>query len=293
MTKTETRYRRRSQMAEVWGRLRKNKRAMVALGFLVFLLLIVIFADLIMDYDTYAIAQNAEERLQSPSAAHWFGTDIFGRDQVARVIHGARPSLLIGLGATAVAMVGACVLASLAVYCGGIVDSVIMRVTDMLMSVPGILLNLSIVAAFGMGMPQLVMAIAVGNLPGFVRVMRASMLTVIDQDYVEAGRAMGASSFHIITHCVLTNCLGTIIVQATMSVASNILLAASLSFLGVGIQAPQPEWGTMMSENMSKMRHHGYLITIPGVALVLTALSINILGDGLRDAFDPKTKGKK
>ena len=293
MTGQTTKYRRRSQAAEVWRRLRKNKRAMAALAFLAFLLLIVIFADVLFPYDTCAIAQNAAERLQSPNGAHWFGTDIFGRDQLARVVHGARPSLLIGLGATAFAMIAACFFASLAVYCGGLVDSVIMRVTDMLVSVPGILLNLSIVAAFGMGMPQLVLAIAVGNLPGFVRVMRASMLTVIDQDYVEAGRAMGASSFHIITRCVLTNCLGTIIVQATMAVAGNILLAASLSFLGVGIQAPQPEWGTMMSENMSKMRHHGYLITIPGVALVLTALSINILGDGLRDAFDPKTKGKR
>ena len=285
-------YRRRSQFVEVWGRLKKNKKAMVALAFVVFLFLIVIFADVIVDYEDVAIKQNAAERLQEPNADHWFGTDIFGRDQLARIIHGARPSLLIGIGATALALVAACFFASLAVYCGGVVDNIIMRIVDMLVSVPGILLNLSIVAAFGMGMPQLVIAIAVGNLPGFIRVMRASMLTVIDQDYVEAGRAMGASSFHIITHCVLTNALGTIIVQATMSVAGNILLAASLSFLGVGIQAPQPEWGTMMSENMAKMRHYGYLITIPGIALVLTALSINILGDGLRDAFDPKTKGK-
>jgi peptide/nickel transport system permease protein len=277
------------QLSEIWKRLNKNKLAMA--GFIVLLIFIfaAIFADVIANYDGEALAQTAD-RLSGPSPEHWFGTDQLGRDVFARIVHGARLSLWLGFVTTALSLLLGGIFGAIAGYFGGWVDSVIMRVMDLLLSLPAILLALAIIAAMGTSVTNLVIAIVVANIPAFARIVRASVLTVVGQEYVEASRAIGMSSSRIILTNVIPNALGPIIVQATMAVAGMIIAAASLSFLGMGIQPPAPEWGAMLSEAKDYMRQYPYLIIFPGLAIVLSALSLNLFGDGLRDALDPKLK---
>lgn len=287
MTKTK----RRSSFTEVWLRLRKNKLAMVALVIVCLLLLMVIFADLIVPYSA-AVTNNPDAKLLKPCAEHWFGCDNLGRDLFARVIHGARVSLLLGFGATIVATVAASLLGSSAAFIGGRFDAIVMRFIDILISIPSILLSLAIAAGFGIGLPQLVCSIAIGALPGFTRVVRSTVLSIASQEYIEAARAVGVSTGKIIISHMLPNALSTILVQATMMVSTNILSGAMLSFLGLGAPIPTPEWGTIMSEGLPFLRYVSHTVVFPTIFIAITALSVNILGDGLRDAFDPRLKGK-
>lgn len=287
---TASRKRKTGQAREVWRRLRKSKTAMAGLFFLILVVLVAIFADVICDYETQVIAQDMSVQLQPPSAEHWFGTDGYGRDIFARVIHGARVSLLIGLGATVGSVLIAGLLGSSAGYYGGKVDNVIMRVMDMFMAIPSVLLALAIVAALGPSMVNLLIAVTISRIPPFTRIIRSAILTVVDQEYVEAGRACGANDFLIIIRHVLPNAIGPIIIQATMGVGQMILIAASLSFIGLGVTPPSPEWGSMLSEGREFMRYSPYVTIFPGIAIILTSLSLNLLGDGLRDALDPKLK---
>lgn len=282
---------RQVPFAEVWARLRKNKLAMVSLAVIILLLLMVAFADLIVPYEA-AITNNAANKLAKPSAEHIFGCDGLGRDLFARIIHGARISLLLGFGATSVSTVAATLLGAAAAFIGGRFDAILMRFFDVLISVPSILLSLAIAAGFGIGIPQLICAIAIGQLPGFTRVVRSAVLGIAGQDYIEAARAVGISNFRIIISQILPNVLGTILVQATMQVSANILMGAMLSFLGLGAPIPTPEWGTIMSEGLPYLRYVSHIVIFPTIFIAVTALSINILGDGLRDAFDPRLKGK-
>ena len=285
--------RKNSQLRSIWRSLKKNKLAVASLIFIVFLLLIAIFADVIADYDTMVISNNIKERLQRPSAEHWFGTDAFGRDILARMVHGTRISLKIGLMTTAMSVIGGLIVGAVSGYYGGWIDSVIMRVCDVFMSIPALLLALAIVAALGQGLLNLTLALTVTQIPAFARIMRSQILSIRDSEFVEAARSVGASDFEIITVHIIPNAIGPLIVQATIAVATAIIAAAGLSYVGLGVAPPAPEWGMMLSEAREFMRKEPYLLIVPGIAIVLTALSFNLFGDGLRDALDPRLKGSK
>lgn len=289
-TVSMTEYKKQSQAKEIWGRLKKNKSAMFGLAVIILICLIAIFADCLADYDMDAITQHTAEKLQPPSAEHWFGTDDLGRDVFARCIHGSRVSLMMGISSTILSFSLGLLLGAVAGYYGGIVDSIIMRIMDMLMCIPAILLSLVIVAALGTSIPNLLLAITIGNAPGFARMIRASIITVRNQEYIDAARICGTSDHRIILRHIIPNTMGPIIVQATMSVAGCITATAGLSFVGMGIQAPRPEWGAMLSAGREFMRYYPHLVIIPGLFIVITALSINLFGDGLRDAMDPRLK---
>ena len=289
-TTSMSEYKKQSQWKEVWGLLRRNKSAMAGLAVIILICLMAIFADVLADYETQAITQNIAEKLQTPSAAHWFGTDEFGRDIFARCVHGSRVSLMMGLLSTVLSFSLGLLLGATAGYYGGMVDSVIMRIMDMLMCIPSILLALVIVAALGTSIPNLLLAITIGNAPSFARMIRASIITVANQEYIDAARICGTKDRRIILRHIIPNTMGPIIVQATMSVAGCITATAGLSFVGMGIQAPRPEWGAMLSSGREFMRYYPHIVIIPGLFIVVTALAINLFGDGLRDAMDPRLK---
>lgn len=280
---------RNSQLPEIWRRYKKNKAAMVGLVILIFIILIAVFADVIVPYEK-CIEQVGAERLQGPSATHWFGTDDLGRDLFARVIHGSRYSLLIGVSTSLMALAAGAILGASAGYFGGMVDNIICRITDVFMCVPPILLSLAVVAALGSNMKNLIIAITVSCIPGNIRLIRSVVLTVAEQDYVEAARSYGASHARIIFKYVLPNAMGPIIVNTTMAISDMILSAAGLSFIGMGIQPPSPEWGALLSNAQKYMFTSLYLLIFPGIFILLSSLSFNLVGDGLTDALDPKLK---
>lgn len=288
--KGKRQYKKNSQVKEIWKRMKKNKTAMIGLVIICIFVLLAIFADVIVDYEEMAITQNVKERLQPPNSVHWFGTDGYGRDVFARILHGSRVSLIIGLASTSISVIFGGLFGAMAGYYGGKIDSIIMRVMDTIMCIPPILLALAIVAALGPGIRNLLIAITVAQVPGFARVIRSVILSVAGQDFIEAAKACGTTDKRIILKHILPNAMGPIIVQATMSVSGMIITAAGLSFIGMGIQPPRPEWGAMLSESREYMRYAPYLVAFPGIAIVLAALSLNLLGDGLRDALDPRLK---
>lgn len=281
---------KRSQWREVWRMLKKNKMALLGLVILVILFLLAIFADVIADYDTVVIKQNLANRLKGPSADHWLGTDEFGRDIFARLIHGARVSLKVGIVAVGISIVCGGTLGALAGYYGGKLDNIIMRIMDIFLAVPSILLAIAIVSALGPSILNLMVAISVSNIPRYARIVRASVLSIRDQEFVEAARAIGANNARIIFRHIIPNSLAPVIVQGTLGVASAILSTAGLSFIGLGIQPPAPEWGSMLSGGRQYLRYAWWVTTFPGVAIMITILSLNLLGDGLRDALDPRLK---
>lgn len=285
-----TAVKRNSPAYEIWRRFKKNKAAMLGLGIFLIMVLLAIFADVICDYDTQVIAQDVSNRLKAPSAAHWFGTDAYGRDIFARVVHGARISIIIGLAATVGSVCISGILGSIAGYYGGRIDNAIMRVLDTFLAIPGELLAMAIVASLGPSMTNLLIAVTIARIPPFTRVIRSSILTVIDQDYIESAIASGARDSYIIVKHILPNAMGPIIIQATMGVGRMILTAAGMSFIGMGVQPPLPEWGSMLAEGRDFMRYSPYITLFPGLAIILTSLALNLLGDGLRDALDPKLK---
>lgn len=277
-----------SRRAEYWHSFRKNKLAMVGLVIMVFLILVAIFADVIADYDTLVIGQNRRARLVPPCQEHPFGTDSLGRDVFARVVHGTRLSLSIGFVSVAISILVGGSLGCITGYYGGRVDNIIMRIVDIIMSVPSMLLAIAIVSALGSSMANLMIAMTIGQVPRFTRVVRSLMISAAQDEYVEAAKVSGASDVRIIVRHILPNIIGPVIVQATMSVASIILTAAGLSFIGLGVQPPAPEWGTMLSEARNFMLTDPYLVIVPGVAIALTVFALNTIGDGLRDALDPR-----
>ena len=230
------------------------------------------------------------ERLQGPSAEHWFGTDEFGRDIFARIIHGGRVSLVVGLVSISVSLVVGGCLGAFAGFYGGKVDNIIMRIMDIFLAIPSILLAITIVAALGTNLINVMIAIGISYIPTFARIVRAAVMGVKDQEFVESARAIGASNATIIFREVIPNCMAPIIVQATLSVAGAILSTASLSFIGLGVQPPSPEWGAMLSSGRNFLRDAMHLTLFPGLAIVITILALNLLGDGLRDALDPRLK---
>lgn len=290
MSSTNTSNKKRSQWVEVWRRLKRNKMAVLGLIILIVLFLLAIFADVIADYDTVVIKQNLAHRLQGPSAAHWLGTDEFGRDIFARLVHGTRVSLKVGIVAVGISIVIGGILGAIAGYYGGKLDNTIMRIMDIFLAVPSILLAIAIVSALGPSILNLMLAISISSVPSYARIVRASVLSIRDQEFIEAAKAIGASNTRIIFRHIIPNSLAPVIVQATLGVASAILSTAGLSFIGLGIQPPAPEWGSMLSGGRQYLRYAWWVTTFPGVAIMITILSLNLLGDGLRDALDPRLK---
>ena len=282
-------YKKNSQAKEIWRRYRKSKTAMLGLVILTIIILIAIFANVIVPYSK-AVTQDIPHRLQSPSAEHIFGTDELGRDVFARIVHGSRYSLAIGIVTTVFSMLIGGFLGAVSAYYGHWVDNVIMRLTDVIMNVPPILLSLAVVAALGASLKNLLIAITVSCVPSITRMVRSVVLGVAKEDYIEAAKSQGASDMRIILKYIIPNSMGPIIVTATMNVAAMILSAAGLSFLGMGVQPPAPEWGAMLSDAETYMFTAPHLLYIPGLFIVLSALCFNLSGDGLRDALDPKLK---
>ena len=279
-----------SQFRETFLRLCQNKAAVAGMIFLVFLILLAVFADLLFDYQTTCVDLNIAERLQWPSAEHWFGTDQFGRDLLARVVHGSRVSLSIGFIAVAFGLVVGGILGAIAGFFGGAVDNVIMRLCDVFLAVPMMLMAIVIVAALGASMVNLVIALAISCVPTFARIVRSAVLSVRDMEYVEAARAIGVKTGRTIFRYILPNCMGPIIVQTTLRIAATISNTAALSFLGLGVKEPQPEWGALLSNAQDFMFTSQYLLFFPGIFILLTSLAFNLVGDGLTDALDPRLK---
>ncbi len=279
---------KKSQWGEVWRRLKANKMAMAGLIILVLLIVIALGADFIAPegYDN----QNISLRFQGPSSEFWFGTDNLGRSIFSRVVHGARTSLSVGIISVGIAIVVGGLLGAAAGFYGGRVDNIIMRFMDILLAIPSILLAISIVAALGGGLFNVMLAVGISSIPGYARIVRASVIQIKGQEFIEAARAIGADDARIILLHIIPNSLAPIIVQGTLGVAGAILSAAGLSFIGLGLSPPSPEWGAMLSAGRDYIRDHLWMTLWPGLFIMITILSLNLLGDGLRDALDPKLK---
>ena len=280
--------RKSTPLGDVWRRLRRDKRAMVGLVIFVILVIIALFPSLFTSQSFSA--QDYKSIHQMPSAAHLFGTDHLGRDIFTRVIYGTRVSIGIGIASVAAALIIGGILGAVAAFYSNKVDNIIMRIMDVLGAIPGTLLAISIAAVLGRGIVNLILALGISAVPLFARIVRANVLTVKSKDYVEAGKCVGASDARLILKHMIPNAMGPIIVQATFGVASNILMIAGLSYIGLGIAPPTPEWGGMLSEAKTNIQLFWHPMVFPGIAIFLTSFSLNVLGDGLRDAFDPKLR---
>ena len=277
-----------SPAKEAWKRLKRNKLAIAGMVVLILLILMAIFAKWIAPYN-YA-AYDYENALAKPSAEHLFGTDTFGRDILSRVMVGAGISLPIGFLVVIFAFAVGGTLGAIAAFYGGKVDNIIMRILDIFQSIPPMLMAIAVVAVLGGGIPNLIISIVISSLPARARIVRASILTVKRSDYVESARAMGASSRRQLIKYMLPNALGPILTSFTFSVATAILTISSLSYIGLGISEPTPEWGAMLSLGKTLIRTAPHVLLFPGLAIMITVLALNLFGDGIRDALDPRLK---
>lgn len=272
----------------VLHRLSRSPLAMFGLAVVLLLVFLAIFAPQVAPYGETQM--DLLHRFNSPSSAHWFGTDEFGRDIFSRVIFGARISLQVGIIAVGIALVIGGLLGAVAGYYGGRLDNYIMRTMDVLLAIPGTLLAIAIAASLGPGLYNLMIAVGISAVPQYARIVRGSVLSIRGEEFVEAARAVGGSDWRIIMKHIIPNSMAPLIVQSTLGVASAILNAAGLSFIGLGIQPPAPEWGAMLSGGRSYIRDYAYMTLFPGLAIMITIMALNFLGDGLRDALDPKLK---
>ena len=274
----------------IWHQLRKNKGAIMGLVLLVVIIVVALGSPYLFDYETQVIANNIKERMQPPSAEHWFGTADMGREIYALVCYGARYSMSEGVIAVMIALVFGVTLGAAAGYIGGVFEDVTMRVCDIFSSIPSVLMAIAVVSALGKSTFNLMLAVGIASTAPFVRVARAAVLTIRGEEYIESARAIGVPEWQIVATHILPNCVSQIIVQATLRVGSAIISAAQLSFLGLGVPAPAPEWGSMLSAGRAYIRDYSYMTLYPGLAIMVTVLSLNLIGDGLRDALDPKLK---
>src|SRR5690606_26654864 len=275
---------------QIWRRILRNRKAVAGAILLAIIALAAVFADYITVHDPYT--QNLRNRLQPPSSDHWLGTDQFGRDMFSRIVYGARISLRVGFISVGIALLTGGTMGLLSGYYGGCLggwlETIIRRLVDILLALPSFLLALAIVSTLGPSLTTVMIAVGIAYTPGFARVMRSAVLSVRQLDYVTAAQAAGSSDLRIMVRHVLPNALSPTIVHATLSLANAILSAAALSFLGMGAQPPTPEWGSMLNSARSFIRAAHHVVTFPGLAIMITVLCLNLLGDGLRDALDPR-----
>ena len=281
---------KKSSTTIIFKRISKNKGALIGMFIVIAIVVIALTAPLIAPYDPYK--QDLLSSLEGPSKNHIFGTDIFGRDILSRVIYGARTSVSISFLAVIIAILMGIIVGTIAGYFGGVVDEILMRFLDILMAFPDILLAIAIVAALGPGKSNLIIAIAVYSFPQFARVMRASVLTIKNNEYIEAAKAIGESNISVIVRYVVPNALAPIVVQATLRMATAILTISGLSFLGLGVKPPEAEWGTDLAMARVYLEIAPHLGIFPGVALFLTVMGFNLFGDGLNDALNPRLKDR-
>ena len=281
---------KQSQLYSIWLRLKRNKSAMLGLVIFTVIVIIALMAGAIYDYEEVVINMDIKNAQQLPNKDHLFGTDAYGRDVLARVVYGARVSLIIGLITVAAALSIGSIIGALAGFYGGRLDNILMRVMDVFLSIPSLLLAIAVVASLGPGVMNTMIAVAISNTPAYSRVIRSTIMSIRGREFIEAAHAVGVSDFRVIARHILPNSIGPVIVQATLGVGNVIITAASLSFLGLGIQPPMPEWGAMLSEGKEYIRYLPHLVVFPGLSIMITVLSLNLLGDGLRDALDPRLR---
>ena len=280
--------RKKSQLFEIWRQLKKNKLAVIALVVLVLLVLVAVLAPVIAPY-SYS-QQNAKLANAGSSPAHLLGNDKLGRDILSRLIYGSAQSLQMGVIAVVIAATIGIALGAIAGYFGGWVDNLSMRLLDIYQAVPMFLLCVALAAIMGPSLRNAIIALGIGTVPGYARIMRASVLTVREKEYIEASRAINAGNGRIIMKHIIPNAIGPMIVQITMGVGACILAGSALSFIGLGVQPPIPEWGAMISDARSTMRQYPTHALYPGICVMISVLACNLLGDGLRDALDPRLK---
>ena len=283
----ETLLKKRSQMRDIWRRFKSNKLAMVGLVIVVVIVLSAVFADVITPYEYSA---RSSDRLVFPCLAHPFGTDNYGRDLLSRVIYGGRISLLVSLLGLLISVGTGSVLGATAGYFGGPYETIVMRLMDIIMAIPGTLMAVAVSALLGNGVVNTAIAVSVGGIAPSARMLRATVLTIRDQEYVEAARARGSGNFRIIIRQILPNTLSPLIVDSTLRIGTNIMMISGLSFIGLGVQPPTPEWGSILNTGREFITTFWPMITFPGIAIMLTMFGFNVMGDGLRDALDPKLK---
>ncbi len=283
-----------SPLSEFWGSFRENPGAVAGLIILTIIALLAIFADVIAPYSPYEQYRDAVKLppafIEGGRAAYLLGTDALGRDTLSRIIHGARISLFIGLTVVTVSIVVGIILGLMAAFYRGVVDVLIMRTMDLIIAVPGLVTAILIVAVLGPNLTNTIVAVTVVYLPRYVRLVRASALGELGKDYVIAAQVSGVGKLRLMFVTVLPNCLAPLIVQAALGVSEAILEAAALGFLGLGAQPPTPEWGSMLADAREFIRSNPWIVTLPGLAILVTVISINLMGDGLRDALDPKLR---
>lgn len=280
--------RKRGQWWDVWGRLRRNKVAMVSIALLLLIILAAIFSELITPYGY--MERDLTNTFAFPSLEHVFGTDNLGRDIFSRVLVGGRISLLVAFGSVLLSAAAGSLLGAAAGYYGGRVEFGIMKLTDIMMAIPAFLLAVTVSAAMGTGLMNTVVAVGLTNIPRFVRLMRAETLSVKGNEFILASRASGGSDLYIILKHIFPNALSSTIVNVTLGVGTAILQISGLSFVGLGVRPPTPEWGSMLASGRTYMRDFWPMVTFPGIAIVVTLMLFNLAGDGLRDAMDPRLK---
>ena len=280
---------KKSQARVIWNRFTKNKVAVIGLVILCAVIIFTYGANLFFSYED-AIKQNLSIKLNKPSFAHPFGTDYYGRDLLTRVAFGGRISISVSVAVTFLTLAVSLIIGAASAYWGGIIDSINMRVSDMFMAIPPILMAITIVAVLGPNLFNLLLALAISSIPSTVRMVRSLILTIKNNEYIEAAHACGTSNIMIIFKHLIPNIMGVTIVSATLGLAGIILSISALGFLGLGAQPPTPEWGLILSEGRGQIRYNPYLVFFPGMATVITVLALNLVGDGLRDALDPRMK---
>ena len=283
-------YKKKSQFRVIFTRYCRSKLAIFGLIVFTAMFLFFISADVFFDYEVDALEMDMVNRYQPPTSAHILGTDAYGRDMFARIVYGGRTSLLIGVSTAALALIAGSLIGASAAYFGGAVDNVLMRIMDVFLAIPGTLLAITIISAIGSNMTTLLIAMGISQTPRMARIVRSAVLGVMGSDYIEAAKAFGTNNRRIIFRHIIPNAMGPILVQTSQTVARSVLIVAGLSFVGLGISEPTPEWGSMLSGVKSQMRHSPYLAHGPGVAMVLSVLSLTLIGDGLRDAMDPRLR---
>ena len=273
---------------EAWTSFKKSKSALVGSAIVIFFVLIAVLGPFIAPQGIND--QNLSMRLQPPSAEFWFGTDDLGRDIFSRILHGARISLTVGLSAVLISAVAGSFLGIIAGYYGRWVDTIISRIFDILLAFPSILLAIAIVSILGPSLQNALIAIAIINIPNFGRLIRSRVLSIKEEEYIHAAKAIGMRNTRILWKHILPNSMTPVIVQGTLAIATAIIEAAALGFLGLGAEAPQPEWGKMLADARMFLLNAPWAMIFPGLAIMLTVIGFNLMGDGLRDALDPKMK---
>ena len=281
----------RGALYDIMRSLLHNKIAVACILIIGALILISVFANVLFDYQEDVIKQDVANGLAFPSAEHWFGTDALGRDYFSRIFYATRISLILSFASVFCALVVSIIIGGFSAYQGGLIDNICMRVLDVFQSIPSTLMIICIVVALGNETRYIVLALTVYLIPSTVRIVRASVMTCMENEYLEAARAAGAGGVRIMLTHLLPNAFGPIMVRTTMSFALCILSTASLGYLGIGVRAPAPEWGRMLSEAQEYLRMYPYLLSIPGAAILISSTAFNLLGDAVQDALDPRLRG--